>query len=76
MSGDFRIGLMQLAVTESKKENFNRVVSAIERSETSDLLVFPEYCMRYPSDGLSRQYLEDLAEPLNGELRKQDCRVK
>ncbi len=59
---------MQLAVTESKKQNLERVVSAIERSEACDLLVFPEYCMGYPSRGLSRQYLEDLAEPLNGEF--------
>jgi len=67
-SKDFKIGLMQLAVTESKKENLSHVVSAIEESEASDLLVFPEYSMGYPNQGLSRRYLEDLAEPLNGEF--------
>ena len=59
---------MQLAVTESKKENLERVLSAIERSEACDLLVFPEYCMGYPSRGMSRQYLEGTAEPLDGEF--------
>ncbi len=68
MQQGLKIGLMQLAATDSKKENLERVVSATEVSETSDLLVFPEYCMGYPSEGMSRRYLEDLAEPLNGDF--------
>ena len=55
-------------MTESKKDNLQRVVSAIDGSESSDLLVFPEYCMGYPNEGMSRAFLKDLAEPLNGQF--------
>ena len=68
VSEHFRVGLIQLAATESKKDNLERVVSTIESSEKSDLLVFPEYCMGYTRHGLTRQYLHDLAEPLSGEF--------
>jgi len=64
-SKDLRIGLVQLAVSESKEENLHRIVSAVNKTEC-DLLVFPEYSMGYPSRGLSRQYLDAVAEPLNG----------
>ena len=63
-----RIGLVQLDVTSSKKENLRRVVGAIESAEASDLLVFPEYSMGYPVKGMSRSYLKATAEPLDGEF--------
>ncbi len=67
--GVMRIGLVQLDVTSSKKENLQRTVDVIESAgETSDLLVFPEYCMGYPHEGLSRNYVEEMAEPLDGEF--------
>jgi len=55
-------------VTESKKENLQRVITTIKESEVSDLLVFPEYSMGYPREGLSRAYLKNIAEPLSGEF--------
>lgn len=46
-----------------------RVVSSVEKAgEGADLIVFPEYCMGYSLDGLSRKYVEDVAEPLTGEF--------
>ena len=67
--GVAKISLIQLDVTPSKRENLQRVVDAVESAgEVSDLLVFPEYCMGYPSEGLSRDYLENNAEPLNGKF--------
>jgi predicted amidohydrolase len=63
-----RVGLIQLAVTSSKKENLRRAITAIESAEASDLLVFPEYCMGYPARGMSRSYLRATAEPLDGEF--------
>lgn len=68
-AGVSKIGLIQLDVTSSKKENLQRVVAIIESAgDVSDLLVFPEYCMGYPKEGLSRNYLENMAEPLDGEF--------
>jgi len=44
-----------------------RVLSSVEKAgKMSDLVVFPEYCMGFPQEGLSRKYLDDLAEPLTG----------
>jgi len=64
-----RIGIVQLDVRTSKKENLARVTSAIERTaKDSDLTVFPEYSMGFPQEGFSRKYLESLAEPLAGEF--------
>ena len=46
-----------------------RAVASIEKARTeADLIVFPEYCMGFPQEGLSRKYLEALAEPLAGEF--------
>ena len=46
-----------------------RAVSSIEKAgKETELIVFPEYCMGFPQEGLSRMYLEDLAEPLTGEF--------
>jgi predicted amidohydrolase len=59
---------MQLAVKSGKSENLQRVIEAIEASESSDLLVFPEYCMGYPNEGLARNYLKQNAEPIDGEF--------
>jgi len=46
-----------------------RVLSSIEKAgNQADLIVFPEYCMGFPQEGLSPKYLNDLAEPLTGEF--------
>ena len=61
--------MVQLEVTPSKKENLERVLTSIEKAGAqSDVIVFPEYCMGYPPDGLSRKYVEDLGEPVNGDF--------
>ena len=59
---------MQLRATQSKNENLLRVITSIESIEHCDLVVFPEYCMGYPTGTLTRDYLLDIAEPLNGEF--------
>lgn len=67
--GVLKVGLIQLSVTSSKEQNLKRVLSTIDSAEEScDLLVFPEYCMGYPKEGLSRNYLKDVAEPLDGKF--------
>jgi len=45
------------------------VLSALEsEGEQCDLVVFPEYCMGYPENALSRDYLREIAEPLGGDF--------
>jgi len=67
--GVIKASLIQLDVRSSKTENLQRVVDAIESAgEISDLIIFPEYCMGYPDEGLSRNYVEEIAEPLDGEF--------
>ena len=64
-----RICLAQLDVAPSKKENLSRVFSTVEKAgKESDLIVFPEYCMGFPQEGLSRRYLAEVAEPLTGDF--------
>lgn len=61
------ICLVQLDVTSSKKQNLERVVSTVEKAgKMSDLIIFPEYSMGFPQEGLSRKYLDELAEALTG----------
>ena len=46
-----------------------RVISTIGQVRRDcDLIVFPEYCMGYPTEGLSRKFVEELAEPANGKF--------
>jgi predicted amidohydrolase len=60
---------VQLDVQASKNENLARVLSSVEKAgNQADLIVFPEYCMGFPQEGLSPKYLNDLAEPLTGEF--------
>ena len=59
---------MQLQVAESKTGNLSRVISSLESAKDCDLAVFPEYCMGYPTGSLTRDYLLDVAEPLNGKF--------
>jgi predicted amidohydrolase len=64
-----KVGLVQLDVTSSKQENLQRIIAATETAgKNSDLLVFPEYSMGYPNGPLSRKYLENVAEPINGQF--------
>lgn len=61
------VGLVQLDVTSSKNENLQSIIAATESAgKACDLLVFPEYSMGYPNEPLSRRYIENIAEPING----------
>ena len=47
----------------------SRVLSSVDKAgRESDLIVFPEYCMGFPREGLSRKYLDEVAEPLGGDF--------
>lgn len=64
-----RIGLVQLEVTSSKTENLRHVIRSLERiGKDCDLVVFPECSMGYPKGALSREFVQDIAEPLDGEF--------
>jgi predicted amidohydrolase len=63
-----KIGLVQLQVRESKAENLSRVISSLGSIEHCDLVVFPEYCMGCPTGAVTRDYLINIAEPLNGKF--------
>jgi len=64
-----RVGLVQLEVTASKTENLAHIIRSLEEiGKDCDLVVFPEYSMGYPKNKLTRDYLESLAEPLDGEF--------
>ncbi|HUK27997.1 MAG TPA: carbon-nitrogen hydrolase family protein [Candidatus Acidoferrales bacterium] len=73
----FRIELVQLHVGESKTENLKNVINTLNSKQHSDLVVFPEYCMGCPNGTLTRNYLVDISEPLNGnfveEVRKKSA---
>jgi len=57
----------QLSFKGSKKENLQTILSHIEDS-FQYLNVFPEYCMGVPSEGLTRTYVFENAEPIEGEF--------
>jgi predicted amidohydrolase len=61
------IALHQLAASPNKRENLDRVLSLLDSSD-ADLSVFPEYLMGVPPGGLTAEYVESAAEPLDGEF--------
>jgi predicted amidohydrolase len=62
---------VQLQVTPSKEENLRNVIDSLYSGlEICDLVVFPEYCMGYPNGPLTRKFVRDIAEPLDGEFVK------
>ena len=64
---NLRIGLIQLEVTDSKTENLQHALRSLEKiGKDCDLVVFPEYSMGHPKGALSRDFVEGLAEPLEG----------
>ena len=68
-TGTVRISLIQLEVTSSKTENLRHIVRSLEGvGGDCDLVVFPEYSMGYPKGALSRDFVNDLAESLDGEF--------
>ena len=62
-----KICLAQVCVTPSKEENLAKVVSIINHLDSgTKLVVFPEYSMGFPASGLSRRYVEENSEELEG----------
>ena len=65
------MGLIQLQVTDSKLENLRHVIRSLDEiGKDCGLVVFPEYCMGYPKGALSRDFLQGIAEPLEGKFVK------
>jgi len=56
-----------MRASESKRENLKRVLESIERVD-ADLHAFPEYLMGVGERGISRKYVRELAEPIDGEF--------
>jgi predicted amidohydrolase len=64
-----KICLAQLEVDPSKDANLRRVVSVIEGLEPGTrLVVFPEYSMGYPKEGLTPGYALAASEGLDGDF--------
>jgi len=62
-----RVGLAQMRVTPSKPQNLRNVIDSLDSSlEMCDLVVFPEYSMGYPKGPLTRKFVRDTAESLDG----------
>lgn len=62
-----KICLAQVAVTPSKEKNLGKVISVIDHLDAgTKLVVFPEYSMGFPNAGLSRRYVEETSEEMEG----------
>jgi deaminated glutathione amidase len=57
----------QISFSPSKSENLVRILHLIAESN-ADLDVFPEYCMGMPIEGLNKSFVEENAEPIDGEF--------
>jgi predicted amidohydrolase len=61
------IALHQLSFGEDKRGNLYKILSHLENS-TQYLNIFPEYCMGVPLTGLTRNFVQENAEPIDGEF--------
>ncbi|UCE44039.1 MAG: hypothetical protein JSV57_00650 [Candidatus Bathyarchaeota archaeon] len=59
------INCHQLSFSPDKEKNLKRIIKILEESQ-AHLDIFPEYAMGWPLSGLSRDFVEDYAEPLEG----------
>ena len=55
----------QLSLSSAKTRNLSQIISTLKDSPAY-LDVFPEYAMGVPADGLSRRFVKENAEPLDG----------
>jgi deaminated glutathione amidase len=60
----------QLSFSPTKSENLTRIIQLLSESQ-ADLDVFPEYCMGMPDKGLSKGFVEENAEPIEGEFAQE-----
>ena len=64
-----RIGLVQLEVTPLKSDNLCKILDSLNSmGQSCDVVVFPEFSMGYPNGKLSRNFVEEIAEPLDGDF--------
>lgn len=61
------IAIHQLSFGEDKRGNLYKILSHLENS-SQYLNVFPEYCMGVPVKGLTRNFVQENAEPIDGEF--------
>lgn len=62
------ITLAQLETKESKQQNLEKILKIIKDQQSSDLIVFPEYCMGFPNEKLTRNYFIENSEYTDGEF--------
>jgi predicted amidohydrolase len=66
---NLRIGMVQLEVTPLKSDNLRKILDSLESmGQSCDVVVFPEFSMGYPNGKLSRNFVEEIAEPLDGDF--------
>ncbi len=66
-----RIGLVQFEATPSKHVNLRKILDSLDSlGKSSDVVVFPECSMGFPNGKLSGEFVEDIAEPLDGDFVK------
>ena len=61
------IGCHQISFSSAKNNNLNKILRAIEKSKAY-LDVFPEYAIGIPPNGLTSDFVKEMAEPLDGEF--------
>jgi len=62
-----RIKLFQLEAVNQKEHNLRKILQFLDNSDC-DLNVFPEYIMGVNDRSLTREYVERIAEPINGDF--------
>lgn len=60
-----KIAAHQISFTSNKTQNLGSILTCLENTK-AQLHVFPEYCMGYPNNGLTPNFIKENAEQLNG----------
>ncbi len=61
------VQINQFSFSEVKADNLKRILQSLHESK-ADLVVFPEYCMGIPINGVDKDFVEQNAEALDGEF--------
>ncbi len=62
-----KFALIQFSSGPNKEENLDRALNIIRGlPDGVDMAVFPEYIMGYPEEGLTPEFVSEIAEPLDG----------
>lgn len=62
---DTKIRIHQINFASKKEDNLKRIITLLENSN-SDLNIFPEYSMGLPENGLTKEFVFENAETING----------